>query len=388
MKKVLLLSLLILFFFSCIYALPPNIKTGADRMDLLLPAIKDKKTALVINQTSLLKNGTHLLDTLLNNNVDIVKIFAPEHGFRGKADAGEKVNNGVDSKTGVPVISLYGKNYKPTVEQLKNIDVIIFDIQDVGTRFYTYISTMHYVMEAAAESGKQCIILDRPNPNDFVDGPVLNPKYKSFVGMHPIPVVHGLTVGELAEMINGEGWLSGKGRCNLKVIPIEGWIHGQLYELPVKPSPNLPNSQAIDLYPSLCFFEATGVSVGRGTDYPFQVLGGTNKKYGKFTFTPQSVEGARNPLNKDKACYGIDLRTINVEKKINLGYLISFYKKSGQGAAFFTNTKFMDLLAGSNSLRMQIVKGLSAESIRKTWEKDLNTYKTMRKKYLLYPDNN
>jgi len=386
MKTVFISFLIILSFVSNIDISAQNIKLGVDRLDILLPKIKDKKVALVVNQTSLQSNSTHLLDALLSEKINIVKIFAPEHGFRGDADAGETIVDGKDSKTGIAVISLYGKNYKPTATQLNDIDIVLFDIQDVGTRFYTYISTMHYVMEACAENNKQCIVTDRPNPNDFIDGPVLNLKYRSFVGMHPIPVVHGLTVGELAQMINGEGWLKNNVKCDLLVIPMEGWQHGQPYILPVKPSPNLPNSQSIGLYPSLCFFEATNVSVGRGTDFPFQVIGAPSKKYGQFSFTPRSTPGAKNPLNLNKTCYGKDLREYETKKKIELHFLIDFYKKSGQGAAFFTNPKFMDLLAGTSTLRTQIINGYSEDRIRKSWEKDINVYKTIRERYLLYTE--
>lgn len=384
MKKfcLFLIFFAVLFFTSFISA--QNLKFGADRFDILLPLLEDKKVALVVNQTSCLSDGTHLLDALLARNIRISKIFAPEHGFRGIADAGEQVKSGKDSKTGVAMVSLYGKNYKPTADQLADIDIVVFDIQDVGTRFYTYISTMHYVMEACAENGKKCIVLDRPNPNDYIDGPVLNLKYKSFVGMHPIPVVHGLTIGELAQMINGEGWLKGKIKCELQIIPMDGWKHGQPYILPIKPSPNLPNNQSIDLYPSLCFFEATNVSVGRGTDFPFQVIGAPNRKYGTFSFTPRSTEGAKSPLNMNTICYGEDLRNHKARKEIDLSFLIGFYKKSGLGAKFFTSPKFMDLLAGTNTLRLQIIRGETEDAIRKSWVKDLENYKTMRKKYLLY----
>jgi len=362
-----------------------NIQLGADRIDLTIPNLKGRKVALVVNQTSILGNGTHLLDTLVAYNINITKIFAPEHGFRGEADAGEKIVDGKDSKTGIPVISLYGKNHKPTAEQLKDTEIVIFDIQDVGTRFYTYISTMHYVMEACAENDKECIVLDRPNPNDYVDGPILDIKYKSFVGMHPIPVLHGLTVGELANMINGEGWLNKGIKCRLKIIPMSGWKHGQPYSLPVKPSPNLPNDQSIKLYPSLCFFEATQVSVGRGTEFPFQVIGAPNPKYGSFKFTPHSVPGAKNPLLKDKLCYGTDLREYEFKGGLSLSFLIDFYKKSGLGASFFSSPKFMDLLSGSNLLRQQITKGMTEDKIRETWQDDLKKYKELRTKYLLYP---
>lgn len=388
MKKNYLLLIIFLIYGSKILTFAQNPVLGADRLDKILPSIKDKKVALVINQTSVLSDGTHILDALSSQDIQISKIFAPEHGFRGDADAGEKIVDGKDSKTGVPLVSLYGKNYKPSAAQLSDIDVIIFDIQDVGARFYTYISTMHYVLEACAENGKQCIILDRPNPNDQIDGPVLDLKYKSFVGMHPIPVLHGLTIAELAQMINEEGWLKGNIKCDLKVIPMTGWKHGQPYSLPIKPSPNLPNDQSIYLYPSLCFFEATNVSVGRGTDYPFQIIGAPDKKYGAFSFTPRANAGNKSPLNLNKACYGVDLKNgKSLSRGVDLSFFIDFYKKSGSGAAFFTNPKFMDLLAGTNTLRSQILSGTPKEKIYNSWENDLDNYKIMRKKYLLYPED-
>nr|WP_236689398.1 DUF1343 domain-containing protein [Dysgonomonas macrotermitis] len=364
-----------------------KIRVGADKIEKLLPLVNNKNVALVINHTSCQTNGTHLLDALLSEHVNVVKIFAPEHGFRGNADAGERIINGKDSKTGLPLVSLYGKTKKPTAEMLQGVDIVIFDIQDVGARFYTYISTMHYVMEACAENDKPLIVLDRPNPHDYIDGPVLKPAYKSFVGMHPIPILHGLTIGELAQMVNGEGWLSGKAKCNLTVIPVDGWKHGDRYPLPVKPSPNLPNEQAINLYASLCFFEATNVSVGRGTYYPFQVVGYPDSRFGSFTFTPVSLEGFdKNPLQKDKLCYGVDLRDLKFDQGLTLKYLIQFYKKSGLGAKFFKSPKFMNMLAGSDQLQRQILSGMSEEAIRKTWADDLNRYKAKRKKYLLYED--
>lgn len=384
MKKFLSLTLAVICLAFCKSIYAQGVQLGADRMDQITPLLDNKKVALVVNQTSCLTNKTHLLDTLLFYNTKIVKIFAPEHGFRGDADAGEKIIDGKDSKTSIQVVSLYGKNLKPSSDQLSDIDVIIFDIQDVGTRFYTYISTMHYVMEACAENNKECIILDRPNPNDYIDGPILDLKYRSFVGMHPIPILHGLTIGELALMINGEGWLKDKLTCKLNIVPMTGWQHGQAYILPIKPSPNLPNSNAIKLYPSLCFFEATNVSVGRGTEFPFEVIGAPLQKYGKFKFTPRSIAGAKNPLNLNKVCYGIDLRANDFEGGLSLKYLIDFYIKSGLGSSFFSNPKFMDLLSGTNELRTQITNGVSEEKIRDSWTKGLEKYKTMRQKYLLY----
>lgn len=381
--------LLIVFFITMGFSLMANssIKVGADRFDKLLPLLKDKKVALVVNHTSCLTNGTHLLDALLSENVKVVKIFAPEHGFRGNADAGERIVNGKDEKSGLPVISLYGRNKKPSAESLADVDVVVFDIQDVGARFYTYISTMNYVMESCAENAKQLIVLDRPNPHDYIDGPVLKPRYKSFVGMLPIPVLHGLTVGELAQMINDEGWLPAAQKCNLTVVSVEGWKHGQPYSLPIKPSPNLPNDQAIALYASLCFFEATNISVGRGTYYPFQMIGFPNPKFGKFTFTPVSLDGFdKNPLQKDKLCYGLDLRNQKLDQGFTLKYLIDFYKKSGLGAKFFKSPQFMNLLSGTNQLQRQILAGMTESDIRKTWTDDLVLYKSKRKKYLLYAD--
>lgn len=363
------------------------LKTGAEQTERYLPLLKGKNIALVVNQTSVIgKDKVHLLDKLLNCGVSIKKVFAPEHGFRGNADAGETVKNGKDSKTGIPIISLYGNNKKPNAEQLKDIDLVIFDIQDVGARFYTYISTMHYVMEACAEHGKELIVLDRPNPCDYVDGPVMQTAFRSFVGMDAIPLLHGCTVGELAQMINGEGWLkSTPKQCRLTVILVQGWKHGQPYSLPVKPSPNLPNDRAIALYPSLCLFEATTISVGRGTIYPFQVLGAPNKKYGTFTFTPKSLPGFdKNPMHKNKVCYGIDLRSITTKQGLTLSYFLDFYKKSGQGAAFFSRPRWFDLLMGNDKVRKEIISGKNEQEIKAGWTKELNAYKSIRKKYLLY----
>ena len=289
--------------FICNAVTAQKVITGAEQMDRLLPILKGKRVALVVNQTS--KVGeTHLLDTLLAAHIQIKKVFAPEHGFRGDADAGETIRNGKDTRTGIPILSLYGKNKKPTATQLQDIDLIVFDIQDVGARFYTYISTMQYVMEACAENRKQLVITDRPNPCDYVDGPVRQKNQKSFVGMHAIPILHGCTVGELAQMINGEGWLPNGKKCALTVIPVEGWKHGQPYSLPVKPSPNLPNDQAIALYPSLCPFEGTAISVGRGTLYPFQVIGSPDIRISSFSFRPEALEGFdKNPMYKNQYCY-------------------------------------------------------------------------------------
>lgn len=387
MQKVFFLLFFFLFFRVLGFS-SNNIKTGADQSDIIISQLKNKSVALVVNQTSCLTDGTHLLDKLLFHKVKVKKIMAPEHGFRGEVEAGAAIINGKDVKTGLPIVSLYGKNKKPTPEMLENIDVVIFDIQDVGARFYTYISTMHYVMEACAENNKELIILDRPNPHDYIDGPVLESRYKSFLGIHPIPVLHGLTVGELAGMINGEKWLSGQRECNIKVVKVAGWKHGDPYSLPIKPSPNLPNDQSIKLYASLCFFEATAVSVGRGTGFPFQVIGFPDPKYGNFTFTPKALPGYdSNPLQKDKICYGVDLRNEKPVKGLTLSYFINFYKKSGLGSKFFKSPQFMNLLAGNSKLQQQIIAGRSEDYIRQSWEEDLNKYKQIRKKYLLYEDN-
>ncbi|MDR0395081.1 MAG: DUF1343 domain-containing protein [Tannerella sp.] len=364
---------------------------GAEQAGRIKSLTKNRRIGLIMNQTSILPDGTHLLDALLKEGFHIRKIFAPEHGFRGTDDAGASVKNNIDDKTGIPIVSIYGKNNKPTAAQLADIDLIIFDIQDVGTRFYTYISTLHYAMEACAENDKELIVLDRPNPNDYVDGPVRKKGFSSFVGVDPIPVLHGLTIGELAGMINGEGWLStGKNSCRLHVVTMENWRHGQPYSLPVKPSPNLPNDVAVGLYPSLCFFEGTNISVGRGTQFPFQVLGNPDKTYGTFTFTPQPVRGMdTNPMYKGETCYGEDLRNEPFEGGLSLRFVIRFFAKSGNNEkVFFSRADWFDLLAGTDSLRKQIIKGLSEKEIRRSWQSDLDAYKQIRKKYLLYDDYN
>lgn len=392
-KKLLLNAKLFFLFFLCQFIYPQHSKqvtSGAEQIDTILTLTNNKRVGLAINHTSILENAkVHLLDTLLTEGADIRKVFAPEHGFRGSAEAGEEVKNSRDLKTGIPIVSLYGKNKKPTAEQLEDLDIIIFDIQDVGTRFYTYISTMHYIMEACAEHNKALIILDRPNPNDYIDGPVRKKGYESFVGMHPIPVLHGLTVGELAQMINEEGWLKTKGKkCPLTVITMQNWKHGDPYWLPVKPSPNLPNEQAVRLYPSLCFFEGTNISVGRGTYFPFQVLGYPDSGVGDFSFTPMPIKGLdTNPLHKNTPCYGMDLREYPFEGGLSLRFILDFYKRLNKNdKKFFSRASWFDLLAGTNELRLQISGGLSEEEIRATWEEELNTYKETRQKYLLYPD--
>lgn len=366
---------------------PAEVLPGADRPDIYLPMLEGKRVALAVNQTSVLtqRDNLHLVDFLLQAGIDVKKVFVPEHGFRGDADAGELVENQIDAKTGLPLVSLYGASKKPSKEAFSDVDVIIFDIQDVGIRFYTFISTLHYLMEACAEQNKPLMILDRPNPNgDYVDGPILKEGYTSFVGMHPIPVVHGLTVGELAQMINGEGWLENEVKAPIEVIPMDNWTHETPYSLPIKPSPNLPNDLSIRLYPSLCYFEGTDVSLGRGTHFPFQVYGYPDPKFGDFTFTPVSIEGmSKNPPQQDKKCYGKDLRNEPLTHRFTLSYLLEAYQLSGKKEKFFNN--FFDKLAGSDQLRKDMLAGKNEAEIRATWQTDLDTYKTLRESYLLYP---
>jgi uncharacterized protein YbbC (DUF1343 family) len=359
---------------------------GAWQTDLYLPALKGKRVGMIVNQTSVL-GKRHLIDSLSSLGVSINTIFAPEHGFRGQASAGEKVASSRDPQTGISIVSLYGKNYKPTAAQLDSLDVLVFDIQDVGTRFYTYISTLHYVMEACAEVGKPLIVLDRPNPNGhYIDGPVLDPKFKSFVGMHPIPIVHGLTIGELARMINGENWLGGGNVTQLTVVPVKNYTHQTPYTLPIPPSPNLPNQQAILLYPSLCLFEGTVVSVGRGTDKQFQAIGSPNPKNGPYQFTPVDKAGAINPPQEGKLCYGLDLSTVDAYKLgFSLKYIIDFYQKAPDKNKYILGTNFLDKLCGSDQLRLQLEAGVPENKIRQGWQPALSAYKTMRKKYVLYP---
>ena len=360
---------------------------GAERLQEYLHLLKGKRIALVVNQTGLVQD-IHLVDFLIEQDVNIIKIFAPEHGFRGNIDRGKHFNTDIDEKTGIPIVAMYGKNRKPSKEQLFDVDVIIFDIQDVGVRFYTYISSMHYVMEACAENNKKLIVLDRPNPlGDYIDGPVLDLKYQSFVGMHQIPIVHGLTIGELAMMINGEGWLKNGITCDLEVVKVENYNHNKPWSLAVKPSPNLPNDMSIRLYPSLCFFEATNVSIGRGTSFPFQVIGYPDKIFGDFSFVPKDIPGMQmNPVQENKTCYGIDLRAENDHTYFTLKYIIDFAKKFKNKDDLITKKSWFNLLAGNNTLAEQIISGMNEEQIRDTWKNELESYKTLRKKYLLYVD--
>lgn len=365
----------------------PPIKTGAEDVSSYFTLLKGAKVGVVANHTSFIKK-THLVDSLLSLNVDVVKIFSPEHGFRGNQDAGENIADGKDVKTGLPIISLHGKHRKPSEDHLEGIEILVFDIQDVGVRFYTYISTMHYVMEAAAENNIQVIVFDRPNPNgDYVAGPVLDLKFQSFVGMHPIPVVHGMTVGELALMINKEGWLKDRVVCDLRVISCENYTHNTSYKLPVKPSPNLPNQKSVRLYPSLCLFEPTQVSIGRGTYFPFQVAGFPENDSALFSFIPVSIPGmSTKPKHENKICFGTDFRLLDSIPPFTISYLVDYYKNYPQKATFFTYTSFFNLLVGNDTLIRQLESGISAVEIENSWLEDLKHFKTIRKKYLLYPD--
>ncbi|WP_277110566.1 exo-beta-N-acetylmuramidase NamZ family protein [Chryseobacterium taklimakanense] len=362
-------------------------KTAADRPELYLPLLKDKTVTVVTNQTGLLKDKTHLVDFLVKNNIKIKSIFAPEHGFRGDADAGEHVKSGIDVKTGLPIVSLYGSNKKPTAVQLKGTDVILFDIQDVGVRFYTYISTLTYVMEAAAENNIEVIVLDRPNPHDgYIDGPVLKEQWTSFVGMHKVPVVYGLTIGEYGKMVNGEKWLKNGVTAKYTVVPMLGYHKLQRYGISERPSPNLPNEKSINLYPSLCFFEGTQVSVGRGTALPFQVYGSPWTKSFSYTFTPKPNYGAKDPFLNGKLCYGENLSNFPEDlRRLNLSWLLKAYKdyKNPQQNFFLTNL-FFDKLAGSDDLRKQIMAGKTEEEIRRSWQKDLAEFEKIRTRYVMY----
>lgn len=368
---------------------PQPIMVGAEQTSEYLKFLNFKKVGIVANHTSKIAK-THLVDSLLSLGVNIVKVFSPEHGFRGNADAGEKVTSGIDEKTKLPIVSLYGSNKKPTNEQLKNIEVMVFDIQDVGARFYTYISTMHYVMEACAENNIRLVILDRPNPNGhFVDGPILEEKHKSFVGMHPVPIVHGMTVGEYTLMLNGEKWLKNGVQCLLTIIPVKNYTHETVYELPINPSPNLKTMSAIYLYPSLCLFEGTPISVGRGTDIPFQIIGHPKIKSGKYVFTPKSRVGSKKPPLEGQQCVGHNLTDYGAiymrgSRSINLFWLINTYNEFPTKEGFFN--EMFTLLAGTKQLENQIKAGKTEEEIKASWQKGLAAFKTTRKKYLLYKD--
>lgn len=389
MKVLSILFLYLLTAFSSYAQRDAKPIPAAQFTEEYLSILEGKRVGMVVNQTSLISNK-HIVDSLLSLKIDIRKIYCPEHGFRGKADAGESVNNEIDSATMLPIVSLYGKNKKPSKKDLDSIDLMIFDVQDVGVRFYTYISTLHYVMEACAENNIQLLILDRPNPNGhYIDGPLLDENYRSFVGMHPVPVVYGMTIAEYARMINGEKWLANGIQCDLITIRNKAYNHQSSYTLPVKPSPNLADADAIALYPSLCFFEGTVISVGRGTYDPFKMIGHPllGLKYA-FNFKPVAIDGmSKEPPYKNEICYGIDLRNYVSDsaynrKQIELKWLIEMYKSYPDSSKFFNS--FFDKLAGNSKLRAQILEGLSEEEIRMTWRKDLQRFNRTRRKYLLY----
>ena len=361
-----------------------NIVTGANQCGHYIKILGNKNVGIVAHQASLVNGKTHLIDTLLALNINIKKVFAPEHGFRGDVDAGESVADEKDFKTGLPILSLYGKNKKPSKEFLEGISLMLFDLQDVGVRFYTYLSTLHYVMEACAENGIPLILLDRPNPNaHFTDGPVMEEDCKSFVGMHPVPIVYGMTIGEYAKMINGEDWLPNGIQCNLTVIPLKNYTHQTPYEIPLRPSPNLPNALSISLYPSLCLLEQTVISVGRGTEMQFQIYGHPLLPETDFTFTPQANYGSKNPKLKNQLCHGINLRDFGRPNRIELQWLIQSYNNFPNKENFFKKGFFR--IVGNKKLKKQLVQGMSEKQIRKTWEKDLQAFKKIRKKYLIYP---
>ncbi len=403
LKKLLIINFVLVFPFTVTLAQNvlrnisiSEIKVGADKTEEYIPLLKGKSVAIIANQSSKI-GDIHLVDSLLSRGVDIKKVFCPEHGFRGLSDAGKTVKSYKDNKTGLPIISLYRKNKKPTKEELDDVDIVIFDIQDVGVRFYTYLSTMHYAMESCAENNKKMIVFDRPNPNGFyIDGPLLEDKYKSFLGLHNVPLVYGMTIGEYALMINGEGWLANNIKCDLTVISLQGYTHSDCYQLPIRPSPNLPNMTSIYLYPSLGLFEGTIVSVGRGTNLPFQSIGHpklTNTRNGDnsdgFTFTPKAMPGAMHPKYKGELCKGYDLTVFGNQyvkslKKVYLFWLMGTYENTKDKSGFFT--KNFNYHAGNSKLQQQIINGVSEEEIRKSWESGINSFKTVRKKYLLYAD--
>ncbi|WP_243472595.1 exo-beta-N-acetylmuramidase NamZ family protein [Winogradskyella sp. MH6] len=369
---------------------------GANRTDIYLPLLKGKRVGIVANQTSVIfrqkirkftvLNYVHIVDSLHERGINIKKVFSPEHGFRGTADAGESVKDGIDVKTQLPIFSLHGKHKKPTAEQLENLDIMIFDIQDVGVRFYTYISTLHYVMEACAENNVKLLILDRPNPNgNYVDGPTLEKEHSSFLGMHTIPLVHGMTIGEYAKMINGEGWLKNNAKCDITVVDMENYNHKNTYSLPIRPSPNLPNDQSITLYPSLGLFEGTNINAGRGTEFQFQLYGAPflDASHYTFTYTPQPNFGSKYPKHKDVLCYGEDLSKIKAERRFTLKYVIEAYNNATDKSKVFNTANFTKH-AGTEKLQEQIESGMSEEAIRATWKDDLEAFKAIRAKYLIY----
>lgn len=398
-KNELYILILSCLLFSCVSAqkedkndesINDKIIVGAERTEQYFPLLTGKKIGIVANQTSFIQN-THLVDSLYNSGFEIVKVFGPEHGFRGKAADGEHVDSDIDGKTGIEIVSLYGAHRKPSQKSMEGIEFMIFDIQDVGVRFYTYISTMSYVMESCAENGIPFLVLDRPNPHgDYVDGPVLEKNHSSFVGLHQVPVVHGMTIGEYAKMVNGEGWLKKEIKCELTVIPCENYDHNKIYELPIAPSPNLPNNTAIQLYPSLCFFEGTFISIGRGTEFPFQVIGHPDYMLGGYNFTPEAIPGvAKFPKYEGELCFGVSLKgytdsVVTAERKLNLSWLIDLHYFFSESDNFFTN--YFVKLSGTYELQIQIENGKTEKEIRESWKDDLDKFRQIRKKYLIYTD--
>ncbi|MBP2616410.1 exo-beta-N-acetylmuramidase NamZ domain-containing protein [Chryseobacterium jejuense] len=391
-KNLLLICLIFLGVFNQYYSqtqVQPDFKTGADQPELYLPLLKDKTIGVVTNQTGLMSDRTHLVDFLVKNGVKIKAIFAPEHGFRGDADAGAKVKNGVDVKTGIPIVSLYANNKKPKPEQLAGIDLVVFDIQDVGVRFYTYISTLTYLMEAGAENNVEVMVLDRPNPHDgYTDGPVLRKKWTSFVGMHEVPVVYGLTIGEYGKMVNGEKWLKNGVQAKYTLIQMKNYHKKQRYAMLDKPSPNLPNDKAINLYPSLCFFEGTQVSVGRGTEQPFQIYGSPWTENLPYKFTPKPSYGAKDPFLNGKLCYGEDLSSYPKDlRELNLEWVIKAYQNyKNPQLDFFLKNLWFDTLSGTDEFRKQIIAGKSIPEIKASWKKDLEEFEKIRNRYVVYED--
>ena len=375
--KIVYLFFLIVFI-SC--NKEPKLISGAEQTNMYIKKISNKNVGIVANQSSVI-GQTHLVDSLTKLNINITKIFSPEHGFKGDKDAGKYIPNRYDAKTGIPIISLYGKNKKPSKDDMQNIDVLVFDLQDVGVRFYTYLSTLHYVLEACAENDIQVLVLDRPNPNGhYIDGPILDTNFRSFVGLHPVPIVYAMTIGEYAKMINGERWINGY--CDLEVIKMVNYNRDQLYELPIKPSPNLPNAKSINLYPSLCLFEGTNVSVGRGTGKPFQQFGSPYLKTYDYSFVPTSGPGSKFPKHENKVCKGENLENYPNLNHINLGWLISSFNQTENKEVFFNN--FFDKLAGNDKLRNQIEIGLDEDEIKESWKNELENFKKIRLKYLVY----
>ena len=386
------IAFIIFVVFSNNYLIKQNLKgkpliVGAKQTAQIKTLLSGKRVGLIVNQASR-AGDVHLIDMLQSEGIDIQRLFAVEHGVRGSADAGMSIDNSVDRASGLPIISIYGKSKTPQKQDIHDLDMLVFDLQDVGTRFYTYLSSLHYVMESCARHGVPLAVLDRPNPNiAYVDGPLLEPAFQSFVGMHPIPVLHGMTLGELAKMINGQGWLKNGKRCELTIIPVENYTRAMPYNLPIKPSPNLPNSQAIALYPSLALFEATNISVGRGTNFPFQVLGGADEKYGDFTFTPRPITGAAlHPKLGGHMLHGKDLRTADV-KGLHIEIFIDWHKNANEyGLPFLTRPGWLDKLMGTDNFRRQVQASQSALAIRKSWQKDLDDFKRARAPYLIYPE--